>query len=300
MITYEVYGLIVQSEVEFPEVLLADPTNTIDVTIQYGEMPDVVYAKKAEGYESYLVFPRYSWFHVPEVGDYYIENGTTIIVKMENDPDSKLFRAMILGAALTTALMQRNIIAIHGGCVTINNKGVLISGYCGSGKSTIVTELMKHADGFVADDTVAIDVTSEGVYARPTYPQQKLCRDAAIHYGYDIKKLVRLDEEREKYGIKRVDEFVKEPVELGLFCTISIYDGDELIIEEITGAEKIDTIYKNLYLSHVYREIGAVPEFMKNCLLMAQMVPMILIKRPRNKNTIQQIVEKINESIYIY
>lgn len=298
MITYEVYGLIVQSEVEFPEVLLANQTDTIDVTIQYGEMPDIVFEKKAEGYESYLVFPRYSWFHVPEVGDYYIENGTTIIVKEENNPDVKLFRAMILGAALTTALMQRNIIAIHGGCVVMNNKGILVSGYCGSGKSTIVTELMKSADGFVADDTVAIDVTANGSYARPTYPQQKLCRDAAIQYGYDISKLVRLDEEREKYGIKRLDEFIRKPVKLGLLCTIRVYDGDELVVEEINGAEKISTIYNNLYLSHVYREIGAVPQFMKDCLLMAQTVPMILIKRPKNKNTVQEIVEKINEIIY--
>ena len=67
------------------------------------------------------------------------------------------------------------------------DKGIIITGTSGSGKSTLTAELISDGAVMLADDMIVTGYDDNGfptIY--PAFPQQKLCRDAAIKKGYDL------------------------------------------------------------------------------------------------------------------
>ena len=290
---YHICGLNVRSEIELPEAWEVPCFNTPEVEIYYGKMPAQVNEQKECGSKAGYWRPNSTWFHTEHVGDFYVSEGKEIVVELEEMIDDRLLRAMILGAGIGNILVHKNILALHGGAVVSNNQTIIVCGDCGSGKSTIVNELIKNQYCLLADDTVAIKQEEGTVMAIPAYPQQKLCKDAAIHSGYDIGKLVRLDEEREKYAIPRSEEFVNQPTKIqALFYMVKTQQG-ELKIEEVLGSEKLTMIVDNLYMSQLYQVIGVPPELMLQCIDVAKQIPVYRVERPSDKMTVKEIVQEI-------
>jgi hypothetical protein len=296
---YKIYGLTIHSEIWLPEALECEPA-IADVEIMYGVMPYMIRKKRDNQKSDNLIGPGNRWFYIPNEGSFLIQEGTNIIVEKEETADEKHIRSLLLGACLGCVLFQREIIAIHGSAIVLNGKAILISGRSGAGKSTLSTEFRNRGCQFMADDTVALTSTKEGVYAYPSYPQQKLCVDAAIHYGYDLNKLVLLNEDRKKYGIDLSTSFCPEIREVAAFIYLDIYEEDELRIEELNGAEKLNLIIENLYNFIEYSVAGMSPTIFKKCLEITQKIPIIRVRRPEKENTISQIVENLEQQIEMY
>lgn len=290
---YHICGLNVRSEIELPEAWDIPCFNTPDVEIYYGKMPIQVNEQKETGSKACYWRPNSTWFHTEHVGDFYVSKGKEIVVELEEKIDERLLRAMILGAGIGNILVHKNILALHGGAVVSKNGTIIVCGDCGSGKSTIVNELIRNQYCLLADDTVAIKQEEGTVMAIPAYPQQKLCKDAAIQSGFDIDKLVRLDEEREKYAIPRIDQFVKQPTKIQAFFYIVKTQQGELKIEEVLGSEKLTIIVNNLYMSQLYQVIGVPLELMIQCITLAKEIPVYKIERPSDKMTVKEILREI-------
>ncbi len=296
---YKIYGLVIHSEIRLPEAIVCEAT-TADVEITYGAMPNIIQRKSEDQACDNLIAPGMRWFYIPDEGSFLIQGGTNIIVHRDEAADEKHIRALLLGACLGCILFQREIIAIHGAAVVWKEKAILISGRSGAGKSTLSTEFRNRGCQFMADDTIAITSTNEGVYAFPSYPQQKLCVDAAVRYGYDLNNLVLLNEERNKYGIDLSSSFCPDMREVGAFIYLDTYEEDKLLIEVLNGADKLNLIMENLYNFMDYRITGMSSTIFKKCLEIAKKVPVIRVRRPVKQNTIEQIVEHLEKQIEIY
>ena len=77
-------------------------------------------------------------------------------------------------------MLQRDMIAIHGGTIAMNGKGLLITGNRGAGKSTLTSALRLKGYPLVADDVSAM----KSLMVQPAYPQQKVCEDMMNYLGY--------------------------------------------------------------------------------------------------------------------
>jgi hypothetical protein len=295
---YKIYGLVVHSEIRLPEAIECEPT-IIDVEIIYGVMPYLIQIKREDQKSDNLLGPGNRWFYIPNEGSFLIKDGTNIIVERDETADDKHIRSLLLGACLGCILYQREIIAIHGAAIVWKGKAILISGRSGAGKSTISSEFRNRGCQFMADDTVAITSNKEGVYAYPSYPQQKLCVDAAVQYGYDLNKLVLLNEDRKKYGIDLSASFCPEMRKIAAFIYLDIHEEDELVIDTLNGTEKLHLIIENLYNFIEYNVAGMSPVIFKKCLEITQKIPIIRVRRPEKENTILQIVELLEKQIEI-
>lgn len=290
---YRIYGMRVHSQICLPEAYAIDDMEVPDVYVSEGVMSDHIKAKIQEGWPSFWGTEEEAWFFTSRAGTYLIKQAKYITVERDTDADEGMVRAMLLGAALAHILAQRNIMAIHGSGVVKKQLAYIISGDSGAGKSTIVNECMKEADGFLADDTVVIDFREDGIRAVPAYPQQKLCEDTAIRAGYDITKLKRLGEECLKFAINRKEQFLTEPIEIGGMFVLKTGKNDKVIVEEIMGKQKLDILYANLYLNNLYKCIGVKPSYMKNTLEFIKRIPVYTVTRPEGKDSVVDVKEQI-------
>ena len=157
---------------------------------------------------------------------------------------------------------------------------VVIIGPSGAGKSTNCVKLREKGCTFVTDDVSAVSIQDGKVMVEPSFPQQKLCRDAALRQGYALEELIYIDEDRDKYAVRLKDGYEKEALPMSLFIELVVTDGEQLQIEEVTGLDKLSVLYRNIYRREVWQEMGANPQSEAILMKMVEQIPIYRICRP--------------------
>lgn len=293
---YKIYGLKVASELEIPEAQECGGTNP-DVTIELGCIPEFLKGSKEKGYGTWTNGTVNAWFYTPGTAQFYVEGGTRILVEPEDEGNKALMNSMILSAGLCLVLLQRNEPVLHGSAIVSGKKAAVISGESGAGKSTVTMEILKEKVGFLADDTVRIQMRDGGVYAHPTYPQQKVCRNHIEEYGLDLKKLRYIDEGRDKFALMRRECYLQDAVELGTVMVLKKRSGiDGVKVKKLEGKEALDLLLDNLYLSNTYKEIVGVSfELLQQMICIVNRTEIYEIYRPAEGNSLGQVLDEIKK-----
>ena len=153
---YKVYGLIIESEIilsELVEVNKRENDNIgmkVDVFIRQCEMPKTIKKSIETGIISDFNINE-CWFIIKDIGIYRMINGNEIFVEDICD-NFKEIKAFLLGSAFGCILIQRNLVSIHGSTILIKDKGVIITGHMGAGKSTLTAAFRAKGYKFLADD----------------------------------------------------------------------------------------------------------------------------------------------------
>ena len=295
---YSVYGLTVRSEVELSELIeinkddISEIHNKIDVNIKYDEIPEYVMEDINNKNGCSYSFNE-SWFYIPHVAIYRICNGKDIYIKHIGGRTQEI-KTFLLGGAFICLLFQRKTIAIHGGSILVNGGGIIVTGICGAGKSTLTSAFRKSGYKYLADDLSVIGINSYGkLEVKTAYPQQKLCRDAAVKLGYNINKLVIIDEGRDKFAVPARNDFINLPTELkAIFEIIADNSVKDIKIEEIKGIKKLNYIIDNIYESDIAKYYG-LDSFMNMLLEIAKKIPYYIVTRPQNLFTVDEQIHLI-------
>lgn len=295
---YKVYGLNIESEIKIQELVILNDENkaNIDVTIYIDKMPESINtAKNQEILEGFR--KNEMWFYIKGIATYYIRKGQEIVVEPYRDIEDHYIKTYILGSAFGLLLIQKNIVAIHGGAVVFNDKAIICTGDTGAGKSTLTSALRLNGAKLVADDVSAIDIKDE-IMVYPAYPQQKLCGDAVRKLGYDTGNFIRIDEGRDKYAIPSKSEFIDKPVKLSSIFEIMVGNVEEVEIKELRGSEKMNTIMKNIYRGYVNQLAGLDREYFKKCLKVTKDINVYRIIRPKDEFTVDEQIQLIKEELF--
>ena len=290
---YKVYGLNIESEIKIPELIILEKENepNIDVTINIDKMPESINIAKEQGIlEGFR--KNEMWFYVKGIATYYIKNGKEIVVEPYRNIYDHYIKTYILGSAFGLLLIQRNIVAIHGGTVAIDDKAIICTGDTGAGKSTLTSALRLNGAKLLADDVSAIDIKDE-IMVYPAYPQQKLCGYALRRLGYDTGDFIRIDEGRDKYAIPSKAEFINKPVKLSAIFEIMVGYVERVEIRELKGSEKMNTIMKNIYRGYVNEIAGLDREYFKKFLKITKEINLYRIIRPKDKFTVNEQIKLI-------
>ena len=299
---YSVYGLTVYSEVELNELIeikenyISEIHNKIDVNIKYDDMPIYV-IKNINNKNGCSYSFNESWFYISNVAIYRICNGKNIYIKNIGGTIQQI-KTFLLGGAFICLLFQRKTIAIHGGSILVNGGGIIVTGRCGAGKSTLTSAFRKSGYKYLADDLSVIEINSYGkLEVKTAYPQQKLCRDAAIKLGYNINELVKIDEGRDKFAVPSIHDFIKSPKELKAIFEISTDKNVKNIkIEKIKGIKKLNSIIENIYESDIAKCYG-IESFMNILLNIAKNIPYYKLTRPKNLFTVDEQINLITSML---
>lgn len=295
---YDVYGETVESEFPIPELIEAKDGAIPTIRVVCEKVPDDILEKLREVRSVYT--KEWIVFTIDNVGyfyDHFVDGIMTISIHLKDDFSEYSRKTFTLGSGMGLALLLKNRIAIHSGTVVYNDKAIIVTGDSGAGKSTITTALRLSGMKFLADDVSVLGHDGEGEFiVNHAYPQQKLCRDAALALGYNLDDLIYINEKRDKFAVRFTDEFEHEPKRAGVLVELVLGDdeqGDDIIVEEITGANKLFCLFHNTYRGYANDIIGMKPEKMQEYLNLAAVLPIYRIVRKPGADTQKRIVDLI-------
>lgn len=300
MYKYLFYGLHVESEIKIDEVMVDTTGAGGDVTIKYGTLPEEVLELNKDRTDSEIIWSRRGnelCFRIPNVGDYYI-TPDSITVRPIAEPDNHDIITFLLGSAFGYLMAFRNMIAIHGGAITKNGKGIIVTGESGAGKSTVTNALRTKGYDFISDDVCALSDNGKKMHINLAYPQAKLCRDAALKLGYDLSELIYINEQRDKFAVRLKDRYVPGGMDFDLLFEIVLAEDDTLSFAEIKGAEALRVIHENLYRANdLFQTTGVPPQYMMKCLKAASGARVFKINRPKEGDTLEEILKFIENVV---
>lgn len=296
---YRVYGLNIESEICIPEFTkIENPQEvSIDTKIYYKDASKEIKEAIENGQQTNFTYND-MWFNVENVAIYRVYDEDKIEVDVYEDADPYMVNMYILGTVLGLVLLQKNMVAIHGGAVLINNKGCVFTGDKGAGKSTLTTALRKKGYGFIADDVASINLDEEAKI-HPGFGYQKLCEDTMEKLGYNPIDFVPFDAgEHTKYIVPALDKFIDYEVNFKALFEITVDDIDDVKIEELSGSKKLDNIIKNIFNVAVLGNAGGIPPIIfKKCIDLARYIKCYKIVRPRDKFTVDDQINLIEEAL---
>lgn len=297
---YKVYGLEVESEININEFVSIEDINAENkVNIVYANMPlnikeDIKNNKKSSFSKAEC------WFHINDVATYRITGGNLIEFEPCENADPYLLRVFLMCSCLGFIMIQRDIVAIHGGTIVIDNKAIILTGNRGAGKSTLTTGLRLKGYPFISDDVAAIEIKDSIPMVKHGFPYQKLCSSAMDKLGYDKENYFSFMSDTEiKYLVDAHDDFIYEDTRLFALCELSIGDVEDVQIEEIKGSEKLNKLIANRYRVEFVQAMGGIsPIAFKTLLQIAKNIKFYKIIRPNGQFTVDKQIELLLERVY--
>ena len=293
---YRVYGLNIESKIEVPEFEVIDSNSDIDVKLSFGVVNEEIIDLITQGHRAKYE-KQDMWFYIEDVAIFHIYNGDTVTIEPMGDKNNKMIKLYIMGSVMGMILLQRNMVAIHGGGIVIDGKGCIFTGQKGAGKSTITTALRNKGYKFIADDVCSINI-GETNTIHHGFGYQKLCEDAMEKLGYNLDEFepFRGDLNVNKYIVPAFDEFTKEEVPLEAVFELAVGDVDEVKIEEILGANKMNKLIENVFRIEMLTYAGGMePKYFKQCLDIAKSTKMYRITRPKDVFSVKEQIRLIRE-----
>ncbi len=307
---YKVFGFVLRCEYEIRQLLLVETDGEYDLDIVFGTVPEEVLAEIGDEKNApYCKWNKdYMWFR-NSFAYFAVYRSGKMMIQNNSDREILFLLQFVLGYGISVFAHLKGLVALHCGAVSINGKAVAITGASGAGKSTITTELLVDGAKMLSDDVIAVGYLpgKEGqAYAFPAFPQQKLCRDAALQRGYSLEDLIYIDPEKDKFAVDRRDIFLSEPQRFHTLFMLQWYDGEDeaykeyknqILCSKIEGFEKVNIIVNSLFLGMMLDSMGLPAEQFQVCVDLAANVNICLIQRPKGLDTMKQVKEIIYKVI---
>ncbi len=299
MFYYTVFGYTFRCKYEIKQLYEIPATDNYDVDIIIGEMPQEV----LDCVQQTDIFPCIAWndarFWMNNAfGILAVYKTGTIYAKSISDKDTFYLLQYVLGYGIAMYAHLHNRLTIHCSSVSIDDKCIIISGDSGAGKSTLTNELIGDGALMLSDDVIAIGYDenhSPCIY--PAFPQQKLCRDAAIKQGYNLDELLYVDPEKDKFAVLHNDNFSPEPQKLYAAYYLKKNKKEALGFSSLEGFDKVSFIINNLYLGCILPNTGLSAEAFQLCVDFVKDCPVYRISRPAEKNTLTEIKDYIYQML---
>ena len=119
------------------------------------------------------------YIDIRNTAKYFVENGNRVTVHPYKDADDDSVLLFLNGSVLGAVLHQKKMLSFHGSAFCINDKGVIVCGSSGSGKSS-VTAAFCQQDGatFISDDITPVTIEGSTVKLVPLKTKLKLWDDS--------------------------------------------------------------------------------------------------------------------------
>jgi hypothetical protein len=285
MKSYQAYNLCIASQLELPELIEINAKP--DVVIKFSKIDEAIKIQR----ESSNIFVG----EIPEISDFLIYDGREIIIEPLPNVDESLLRTVILGPVLCVLLRQRGFLVLHASCIDINNKGVAFLGGSGWGKSTFATAFHSHGYNVLTDDVLPIQVTKNKAIVFPSYPQFKLCPDAATSLGKDVETLLPVSKDSFKVAYKLSHGFQVNPIPLQQIYVLA--KGEEHTITPIEPQEAFVELVRHTRAMNSINEQSFLKEHLEFCSNLIKNVRFCRFTRKPSLEDLAFLIELVKDDI---
>jgi len=287
---YKVYDVVVESELEIMNLPIESEIEKSFASVRLTD-------KESE----FVPVGEYGVYYSPKVcalgtawGTMEVSEGRLIKIYLKEGYNPSDAAPFIIGWGFAFLFNQLGYSIFHCSALNINDKGVIISGVSGAGKSSTTLSLIDLGARYLADDLEIFD-PKRSMELIPAYPIQKVCRDVSI--SLDEKELFHINEGRDKFAYHNEKDYCNKKTKPTHIVLLKLCDGDEIIVKEHTGVDKWIRTMECLYLNEMFASFGIPDKDKQNCLMLAGNVRVLEIYRPQGKDTLSEITKTIYEFV---
>ncbi len=289
MYRYRLYGFRMLSDLKFPQLVVEQEEmgDAPEIVIQAGEVPESIASITDK---KYVFGETFSWLSNKTTW-LMVEDGEKVTYCLKDGGNEMHLCTYILGFGMSMLAMQRGMLSIHCSALSNEEGAILIAGESGAGKSTVTTAFLEKGYHLMADDMALVEMAQDGcAWARPAFPFQKLCRNVAVNQGYDLEKLIYINEDKDKFLVPYQGKFDLEAVPIKAFIMLGVTENETVVVQEVAGFQRFHVYANNLFLRHLLKQEKYSPAIGQKCLEMAAAVPTYYIGRPEGKDTTKQVI----------
>lgn len=140
------------------------------------------FASKYVNYQT-NVDKKYGYYFREDVALFEFFEGSEMRVSSLTEDFNEDFLRALLNYPMACLLYQKGYFLLHASAVVFENKVYLFPGPSMSGKSTLVSYLVKNGGKLITEDTAAISIHDDGAYISPAYPLIKISLEANKYIG---------------------------------------------------------------------------------------------------------------------
>lgn len=282
MFFYRAHGLVLDSELELPELATLGEV-AADVEIRRGpvEAPESDTEAWCRGDLAVLTAVYRG------VGSFRLEGGRSITFSASGSPER--LRLFFLGSVMALLLAQRGWFALHAGTVAMDGKAMALAGNRGAGKSTTTAALVRRGHPLLADDVTAVlpDGRVPGAY-----PFMRLW-PAALELLGESGDHPRLAPDYDK----RLFRTAVVP-EQHLGCVVLLEAGEQLTWEKLSPMEATMGLLSHSYNARWGRTLMtdamAEANFL-SCTSLARSTPVFRVVRPVQPQCLEPTLDLLEE-----
>ena len=288
--TVTIYGLIIDTELELPELLPAQ--GAADVVVRFGKLPEHL-DHPLQTHELFEVGPEGFLLKAPEAGYYLISAGRNICIDPLPGVSPERLRLFLLGSALGIILHQRGLLPIHGSAIATQQGAVIFTGPSGVGKSTRAHAFAGRGYRLLADDVCAITLQGQIPILMPAYPQLKLWGAALKHLEKETQSLTRILPEEDKYGLPLGQAFQTQSTPL--YAVYALIPGSETAvhIQPLTGLDKLQTLVANTYRVGFLAALDGLPNQFRQASALGKHTRVCRVTRPEQGFYLNELTDCI-------
>ncbi|MHB1223318.1 MAG: phosphoenolpyruvate carboxykinase (ATP) [Gemmatimonadaceae bacterium] len=189
---YLVFGGVLRSELQWPELRACPPVSHPDWTLARGRRLALPRAASCLGVHRYADDVEVGLWRAgdlwrvttSDIGDFDLTDaGRRIVWRSDSHEGEELARFDLLGRVLPLALHRGGSLSLHGSAVATPAGAVLLLGAKGRGKSTLALTLAQRGAPLLTDDVAVVECSGTGCEVRPGVHVMRLWPDAAARLG---------------------------------------------------------------------------------------------------------------------
>jgi hypothetical protein len=220
------------------------------------------------------------WLNVHNIAQYYVGDGVRIFIEPYENVNLDAIELFLNGSILGAILHQRGIMPFHGSAFSIGNKGILICGTSGSGKSSVTAAFCQNGAQFLSDDITPVSLYDSKIFIEPLKTRMKLWDDSIEKLNLKNENLKRIRPTLDKYYVPYPEDHNKHI--MNHLVILGVHNQPNFQAREINNLEKYNAlrgqIYRKMYLK-------GMPEtekkYFKQILQIASAITVTMVFRPK-------------------
>lgn len=304
MYRYKAYDLVIDSEIEFPELIQGE--GTPDIYLKFGQIPlslQGIQKRVAVGQSSVILYDNHACLiDVQDLGLFYISELLEVTVQTLSKSLIHEIRAIFLTVVIPAIFYLRKTIALHGSVIAFENHCILFTGKSGAGKSTIAARLIAKGNKILSDDICIIKPDHEIPFVVPATPQIKLNAEVALSLGYTPSSLNAISKREEKSWINMENHFEERSLPLRAIYEIIPFAGiQKEELHQLEGKDKLKIILDNTYKPSAIEFIDLQKQLFQQSVWLTSVVNVYQLMRPKYGYVNEQHIDYlINQNMTNY
>jgi len=294
---YRVYGLVVDSEIELPE-LVPIAEEPAQVTIRYGDVP-VPRPEERQRWYFYSAERRELIFYAGGVAAYLIADGSRITIERRLGFDASApppdIRLWLLRSAFAALLHQRGLLPLKGASVSTPDGAWVFTGETGAGTSMLATFLHRRFDWLlVSDDVSVIDQSGARPMVHPGPRKLNLSPDALPYLGIGADQAVRDLSTLDEAQLYLAGDDDHQPAVFHALVTLDSGDSNASPgIRRLSGLEAFQACLGSVYRPSMQHHFKLPQQCLAELAQLCRSVAVYRFTRPRSLEDFERNIEPL-------